>query len=331
MSDTGVPIERVGDAPIITPASHPSIGTNIQGPSVIRAPEWLASPLGRYLCYFADHKGSFIRLAYADAVEGPWTIHAPGSLQLADSGFLTEDLEVDDATLDRITTRYRAVLGDRMPASLLDDLVTAHIASPDVHVDDERREILMYVHGLHALGDQRTRVAVSTDGLHFTATEETHGPSYFRCFRHDGWWYALAMPGRLLRSRDGRTGFEEGPTLFEPDMRHSAVRVVDGAAGPELEVFWTRVGDAPERILRSRVSIAGEWASWHHLDDPVEVLRPERSHEGADEPIDASIRGAVDHRVNQLRDPCLFRDPDDGTWWLFYAVAGESGIALARL
>ena len=83
MTDGGVRVERVGDASIITPTSHPSIGTNIQGPSVIRAPAWLADPLGRYLCYFADHKGSFIRLAYADAIEGPWTIHEPGSLRLA--------------------------------------------------------------------------------------------------------------------------------------------------------------------------------------------------------------------------------------------------------
>ena len=71
MTDSGFRVERVGNGPIIMPASHPSIGTNIQGPSVIRAPAWLADPLGPYLCYFADHKGSFIRLAYADATEGP--------------------------------------------------------------------------------------------------------------------------------------------------------------------------------------------------------------------------------------------------------------------
>lgn len=117
MTDCGVRVERVGDAPIITPASHPSIGTNIQGPSVIRAPAWLPDPLGRYLCYFADHKGSFIRLAYADAIEGPWTIHEPGSLHLADSGFLVEDLAIDAETLERITSRYRAALGDQLPGS----------------------------------------------------------------------------------------------------------------------------------------------------------------------------------------------------------------------
>ncbi len=61
-----VHIERLLDAPIITPGTHPSIGTNIQGPSMIRVPNWIDSPLGKYYLYFADHKGSYIRLAYAD-------------------------------------------------------------------------------------------------------------------------------------------------------------------------------------------------------------------------------------------------------------------------
>ena len=103
----------------------------------------------------------------------PWNIREPGSLLLADSGFLGEDLVIDAGTLERITTRFREALGDQMPASLGDDLVIAHVASPDVH--------------------------------------------------------------------------------------------------------------------------------------------------------------AVNEPVNQLRDPCLFCDHGDGTWWLFYAVAGESGIAVARL
>ena len=51
-------VERLLDAPIIGPALHPSIGENIQGPSLIRVPEWVESPLGRYYLYFADHKGA---------------------------------------------------------------------------------------------------------------------------------------------------------------------------------------------------------------------------------------------------------------------------------
>jgi len=33
--------------------------------------------------------------------------------------------------------------------------------------------------------------------------------------------------------------------------------------------------------------------------------------------------------VNQLRDPAIFEE--DGRVWLLYAIAGESGIALAEL
>ena len=36
----------------------------------------------RYYLYFAHHKGSYIRLAFADAVAGPWTVYEPGVLSL---------------------------------------------------------------------------------------------------------------------------------------------------------------------------------------------------------------------------------------------------------
>ena len=61
-----VNVERLCDGPIVSPETHPSIGDNIQGPSLIRVPGWVDNPLGRYYLYFADHKGSYIRLAFAD-------------------------------------------------------------------------------------------------------------------------------------------------------------------------------------------------------------------------------------------------------------------------
>jgi len=317
-------VDRLVDAPIIDATTDPSIGANIQGPSLIRVPDWVPDPLGRYYLYFADHKGSYIRLAHADELAGPWTVHRPGSLHLTESHFPVEDLVIDDATCERYREAYAAALGEAAPLQVRDDLAVAHIASPDVHVDDDRREILMYFHGLVGIGDQQTRVAVSTDGILFRASEHLQGPSYFRCFRHRGWWYALAMPGRVFRSADGRTGFAEGPRLFDSSMRHAAVRV----SGEELEVFWTRVGDAPERILRSTVHLDGDWLGWRE-SAPEEILRPERRWEGAAEPLAPSRRGAVYGPVNQLRDPCVFEE--DGRLLLLYAVAGESGIGIAEL
>jgi hypothetical protein len=317
-------VERLIDAPIIAAPMHPSIGHNIQGPSLIRIPDWVSDPLGRYYLYFADHKGSYIRLAYADDLRGPWTVHEPGALHLRDSCFPTEDLALEDETYEKIRVAIEARLGDQMPSEMRDDLVVAHIASPDVHVDDERQEIVMYFHGLETVGNQVTRRATSSDGLRFAAQPEVLGPSYFRSFRYGGWWYCLAMPGRFLRSRDGRTAFESGPTLFCPSMRHSAVRII----GDTLEVFWTRVGDTPERIFRSTVEVSGDWNTWRE-SEPVEVLRPERAWEGADEPLTPSRRGALASAANQLRDPCVF--DEEGRLFLLYSVAGESGIGIAEL
>ena len=315
---------RLLDEPIIHPGSHPSVGHNIQGPSLIRVPEWVEDPLGTYYLYFADHKGKYIRLAYADDLTGPWTVHPPGALHLDQSGFPVEDIELDDATFEHIEQRYREAIGDAMPEDIRVDLVATHVASPDVHVDHDAGRIVMYFHGLVELADQRTRVATSADGISFEAHPELLGPSYFRVFEYDGFHYALVMPGTIMRSRDGYHDFEAGPTLFEPNMRHSAVRVL----GDELEVFWSRVGDAPERILRSTMDLRPEWLEWAE-SEPIEILRPEHTWEGAGHPVLPSVRGAVNTPVNQLRDPALFEE--DGVTYLLYSVAGESGIAIARL
>jgi hypothetical protein len=91
-------IERVLDGPILhvgmserlTRLADEEGHANINGPSLIRVPEWIEDPLGTYYLNFAHHKGDHIRLAYADRVEAPWTIHEPGSLALVDSLFPTE-------------------------------------------------------------------------------------------------------------------------------------------------------------------------------------------------------------------------------------------------
>ncbi|NCG39796.1 MAG: hypothetical protein GWP30_02270, partial [Actinobacteria bacterium] len=63
---------RLGNGPIITPGMDARMGGNIQGPSLIKVPDWVENPLGNYYLYFADHRGTYIRMAYADDVTGPW-------------------------------------------------------------------------------------------------------------------------------------------------------------------------------------------------------------------------------------------------------------------
>ena len=63
--------------------------------------------------------------------------------------------------------------------------------------------------------------------------------------------------------------------------------------------------------------------------DPITVLEPETDYEGADLPLEPSERGSVHTRARQLRDPCIYREGSDT--YLLYSVAGEAGIAIARL
>ncbi len=264
------------------------IGSNVNGPSLIRAPEWLPDRLGKYYLYFAHHKGRFIRLAHADQLEGPWEVYEPGTLHLKDSHCVD------------------------------------HVASPDVHVDDEARQIRMYYHGVSESGRQESRVAVSEDGLSFRCFPERLGSSYFRVFRWNEYHYALGMPGIFYRSEDGLTGFEGGPTLFSQNMRHSAVKL----EGNTLTVFYSNAGDAPESILVATIELRPDWTSWRE-SAPVTVLEPEPDYEGADLPVEASVRGWAPERVRQLRDPAIFEE--DGRTYLLYSVAGEDGLAIARL
>ena len=311
------------DRPVIGPETDPSIGTNIQGPSLIRVPDWVSGRLGRYYLYFADHKGRYIRLAYADALIGPWHIHVPGSLRLEQTPFPHDPPPVSPEVVAQAEVRMRNS-GVRLGHDVALELTTPHIASPDVHVHDGDHQIVMYYHGLEAAGRQVSRVAVSRNGIDFESHTDILGRTYMRVFSYRRVTYALAMPGQFYRSVNPLHGFQEGPLLFNPDMRHSAVLV----RGDTLYVFWTQVGHAPERILASTVDLRGDWLNWQ-ASDPVEVLRPEHPWEGAAAPLEPSYRSVAYGAVNQLRDPAIYVEGD--ALYLLYAVAGESGIAIARV
>ena len=219
-------IQRFATNPIIYPNMDQRMGTNINGPSLIRAPDWLDKPLGRYYLYFAHHDGDYIRLAYSDQLSGPWRMYKPGVLPLNTS------------------------------------LFAGHIASPDVYLDPEKREFRLYYHGSNTSseenGAQSTRVAVSSDGINFSAYPQQIGEPYMRVFRWDNDYYALSMPGIFYRSHNGLDDFEQGPTLFTSNMRHSALKLDDNT----LSVFYTNAGDCPERILLSTIDLTPDWRQW---------------------------------------------------------------------
>jgi hypothetical protein len=300
-------VRRFSQNPIIRPHMDARMGANVNGPSLIRVPAWIERPLGKYYLYFGHHQGTYIRLAYADALEGPWRTYEPGVLDLADSFFVK------------------------------------HIASPDVLLDDERREVRLYYHGPQAERDrqphlrygprryghhaQATRVALSRDGLAFEARLEVLGAPYMRAFRWGGWYFGIGMPGILHRSRDGLSDFEEGPNPFDAicdDMRHCAVTLDDD----RLIVYYTNRGDCPERILRTTIRLAPDWRDWR-VTPPESVLEPELDYEGVNAPRVPSKGGGIHEPAYQLRDPYVFRE--GGRQYLLYSVAGEQGLAIAEL
>lgn len=285
-------VTRLPENPIIHAGMDEQIGHNINGPSLIRVPEWVPQPLGRYYLYFAHHQGKFIRMAYADKIDGPWKIHKGGVLQLGDTS------------------------------------CRDHIASPDVHVCSEQRSLRMYFHGVTDDG-QCSFLATSPDGVHFHARSETLGPFYFRAFQHEAACFAIAKRtdapggGILLRSPDGIEPFEQGPYIL-PNQRHVAVLKRGGV----LHIFFSRGEDCPERILVSTMLLAGDWKAWRP-SDPVELLRPETEEEGGNLPVSPSRFGAVHKPVHQLRDPAIYEEDD--RLYLLYTGAGEANICGAEL
>ena len=158
--------------------------------------------------------------------------------------FLTDPPEVSPDVAERLhAARPRA--GAPLSHDRLFEATTPHIASPDVHVDDENRRIVMYFHGLDGLSQQVSRVATSSSGIHFEARPEPLARTYMRTFQHEGYTYAMSMPGQFYRSRDPLGGFEEGPRLFT-DEEHDRVNSENSTG----MVFRMLTGFPPRYFVR---------------------------------------------------------------------------------
>ncbi|HWL17436.1 MAG TPA: hypothetical protein VNR00_17640 [Opitutus sp.] len=322
---------RVGDAPIVAPAMLPGKeGDSINGPSLLRVPDWVPNPLGRYYLYFAHHNGNYIRLAYADRPEGPWKIHEGGVFSLG-----------------------------------AQNVIAGHIASPHVVVDEQQKRLYLFYHGNNPRknemklegdveGGQLTGVAVSSDGLAFESLNRVVGPAYLQVFAYDGRWFALNHSGVLREAKQIGERFEPVAKVIGPDIleavdparrgepgatpaeqrppngpfRYSIRHIGVDVAGDRLVVHFSCVGHRPERILCTVVKLAGDPKDWR-ARGTYEVLQPERPWEGGDLPLAYSRGGISTTPVRELRDPAVLRE--DGKAWLVYSIAGEHGLGLAAL
>lgn len=317
---------RLPSNPLVTVASSPSLGGNVNGPTVIRVPDWVQRPLGRYYIYFANHMGTFIRLAYADAIEGPWKIYEPGVLDVKDTAFFRPQPDPPDARADFYT----------------------HVASPELWIDPVRRRLVLWVHGWWTNGErwpetlaaarawardkgygQFTQAAESSDGLHFTMRPAITKTSYLRVFQYGGAFYGVSRLGQLSRSSDPLGTFEPGPNPFRETTHAGRVRHVGLLVrGSRLHVFFTAIGDAPERVLMSSLDLGGDWTTWR-ASAPVEVITPEAAYECPGLPVAPSAPGDVEGAVRQIRDPFVFEH--GGKTFLFYSTCGEQGLAVAEI
>jgi hypothetical protein len=318
---------RFPQNPLVSVKSSPSVGDNVNGPSVIRVPGWLPRPMGRYYMYFAHHKGDHIRLAYADSLNGPWKIYEPGVLNVRETIFYRPQPD---------------------PATSPDTLYT-HVASPEIYIDEPNKRFVMYVHGWWTDGKdwpadpreavqwardyhyaQYTQTFLSTDGIHFDARPGiTLKSSYLRVFRWNGDLYGMSRLGVLSRAKDPTATFEAGPNPFAGGpyagrVRHVALLV----QGNTLFVLFSGIGDAPEKILLSTIALSGEWQTWK-ASAPVEVLAPREPYECPELPVVPSKAGESDGPEHALRDPALIEE--NGKVTLFYSVCGEQGIGGANL
>lgn len=339
---------RLVDTPIIHPELHPRLleeakkygYTNINGPSMIKVPAWVPNKLGNYYLYFAHHKGPYIRLAYADTLTGPWTMYDGQIMPLAEAGLAIEPkpalglsalkshlkwteffalLEVGTKAKKAYEARNKRKLKSSPPT-------TPHVASPEIIIDETTKKIRLYYHGVKEGNLQMSKVALSNDGLNFTPVDGILSAPYLRIFPYRNQYYGLAMPGFLYRSKDGLTDFEiRNRWLFDTNVRHSALYLHNEI----LYVFYSKVGDAPEQILYSKVDLSSEdWNNWS-ATPPRSLLKPAIEWEGVKEPNQPSMRGEMGIRVNQLRDPAIFQE--DGKLYLLYTGGGEQAIGIAEL
>jgi len=276
--------------PIITQNMMNGGGDNINGPSLIKVPEWIKNPLGKYYLYFAHHQGKYIRLAYSDNLEGSYKIYEPGTLKL-------EETSCDN-----------------------------HIASPDVHIDDKNKRIIMYYHG-DVVEGQKTFISFSKNGLDFTSNSRILGKFYFRVFRYEDKFYAIAKNGNIdgviYESNEWDGEFKPMFNLI-PNIRHSAVYV----RNDNLYLFYSVIGEAPESIYVCKINMK----IWKVIYNEM-VIKPLKDYEGVNESVIPSMPGSSTLRygkpANELRDPYVYEE--DSNLYLFYSLAGECGIGLTKL
>ena len=290
-------------------ANTVEVGSNVNGPSLIKTPNWLPNCLGRYYLYFGHHFGQNIRMAFSNDLTGPWIVYKGGILDLKETPFTQERPNIKQpqwATEEGVDGLY------------------PHIASPDVHINASEKSLEMFFHGLDHDGEQRSLCALSNDGLTWWVQSERINQTYLRAFNYKNTRYALGCGGQILKQNSDGI-FQLGPWSFgDRGHRHAGVLV----RGDNLYVVWTRIGDTPEHILYSTIGMSYDWRDWRATEGQV-ILKPKFDWEGANLPISTSTVGGLTKQEHALRDPFLFEQSEEV--YIVYTGGGENSIGIAKL
>jgi len=277
--------------PIIFSSLFEKENDNINNPSVIEVPDWVKNSKGKYYCYFSNHSGKSIKLAYTDDLNKKWTV-------------------IDDIF------------------NIKDSPCEGHIASPEVLIDNKSNKILMYYHGGTDNG-QKTFLATSEDGINFTNDSGPLCNFYLRVFEYKNKKYGIAKKGNECSvvydiDNDFKPIFE-----FLPSSRHCAV-YVDGdylyiaysniGDSPEhIRMCKIKLNDdfANWEVISDKVLIEPTF-KFEGAD-----LTTVKSMAGS-----ATLKFG-NKNIKELRDPYLFKFNDK--LYLYYVTLGEKEITWCRI
>lgn len=200
---------------IITPDKLSKESDNINGPTVIKVPKWIKNPLAKYYMYFAHHKGTHIKLAFANNIFGPWTVFQKGVLSL-------NEIQGRD-----------------------------HLASPDIYFSNEK--IFMIYHSVYKKSVQLSSTAVSNDGLNFIPKTERFASFYFRRFVFKSEIYGFSKSendyGCIYKLVNNK--FQIINNKFIYNLRHGSIIIENN----KVYCYFTRIGDSPEKVLVCNINM----------------------------------------------------------------------------
>ena len=280
-----------------------NFNSNICNPCIIKVPEWVKDSLGKYYLYYADHRGKYIKFAFSNFIFNNW----------------------------------RSKLDIIININSFNNAIN-HIASPEIYIDDIKKKFYLLTHSHSATHKgQWTYVSESNNGLHFkVVNDKPLAPFYLRVFKYNNFFYGVSKGGNLWKTNELIREFYPCQNLFDPSKSNELLHNYEGAVrhvglfveNNILYIFYSKIGDKPERIYFSKLNLEKNDKNWK-FNSETELLRPTMDFEGANLPLLKSKPGDTPVAENALRDPYLFKI--NSNYYLAYCVQGEFGIAIAEI